>query len=61
MRKCGNSARSRSACQGKFAGNVRKGVAAVRVKKSGNMIFGADLTAAERKAAEIEIKKQIGE
>ncbi len=33
----------------------------MRVKKSGKYIFGADFTAAERKAAEIEIRKQFAE
>ena len=31
------------------------------VKKSGKIILGADLTVAERKALEIEIRKQIAE
>ena len=33
----------------------------MRVKKSGGRIFGADLTAAERRAMEIEINRQIAE
>lgn len=33
----------------------------MRVKQIGNKIYGADLTAKERKAMEIEIKKQLAE
>lgn len=33
----------------------------MRVKKSGGKIFGAQLTVAERKALDIEIKKQMAE
>ena len=33
----------------------------MRVKKSGGKIFGADLTAAEKKALDMEIKRQIVE
>ena len=33
----------------------------MRIKKSGGKIFGADLTAAERKAMKLEIQKQLAE
>lgn len=33
----------------------------MRIKKSGGKIFGADLTAAERKAMKLEIQRQIAE
>ena len=33
----------------------------MKVKKSGGKIFGADLTVAERKALNMEIKRQIAE
>lgn len=33
----------------------------MRVKKAGGKVFGADLTAAERKAMELEINRQIAE
>ena len=33
----------------------------MRIKKSGGMIFGAELSAAERKALDMEIKRQIAE
>ena len=33
----------------------------MRVKKSGGKIFGADLTVAERKALNMEIKRQMAE
>ena len=33
----------------------------MRVKKSGKHIYGADLSAAEKKAMDIEIKRQLAE
>lgn len=33
----------------------------MRVKKAGGKVFGADLTAAERKAMNLEIQRQLAE
>lgn len=33
----------------------------MKIKRSGRMIFGAELTAAERKALDMEIKRQLAE
>ena len=36
-------------------------LASMRVKKAGGRVFGADLTAAEKRAMQIEINRQIAE